>query len=73
MHAKLSKMDLLLPGLFFRPVLAWDFGVYWSRPTPMHITWSLVINIPHAIIEILCRVMPDEDINGAKQDIGDVS
>lgn len=37
----------------------------------MQITWSLVINILHAIIEILCRVAPGEDINGAKADIAD--
>jgi hypothetical protein len=71
MHAQAYQSILRLPALCFRPQLSWEFGVYAGRLLPMEITWPLVINILHAIIEILMRLSPHEPIDGAKQDIAD--
>ena len=71
MHAQAYQSILRLPALCFRPLLTWEFGLYQGRLLPMEITWPLVINILHAIIEILMRLSPHEPIDGAKQDIAD--
>lgn len=61
----------MLPAMFFRPALDWEWGMYWRRPLPLEITWSLVVNILHMILEVLCRLSPGEKVNGAAQDIAD--
>jgi hypothetical protein len=71
MHAQTIPSILRLPALCFRPQLTWEFGVCQGRLSPVEITWPLVINILHAIIEILMRLSPHEPIDGAKQDIAD--
>ena len=71
MHAPAYQSVLRLPALCFRPLLDWEFGIIQGRLCPVDIPWSLVINILHAIIEILMRLSPHEPIDGAKQDIAD--